>query len=339
MANMRMRFDFKPQHTVLTSSPNFPSTTDSTGSKCLYNCSCYCCLQGCCVATCCCCCCCSASFYSPTTPIQTDVKNFVRKPPFLSITVSTAHRWLVTVASILIGNIVLHKKGQSSICNPGKRVIVSSSSVSTSSTSISPTGQANASADIKLKEQHTHWQKHTSYDIANDQQLKTNNLCKMFCNNRKRQRRRRRRRRRPRRRPRRRHRSNRDTNHLGAASNRQREYQMENTQQDDIFQLSLKKDNALCFSLDSLKAMRTRNNLVSTDSTLRHCSKTKRNRANLVWLLIGLFWLEVKFINCNAVGSGSGYVSNLVAQRSCTLCQLEDHFYSNKVYLGNNISG
>ncbi|XP_034670463.1 inhibin beta chain [Drosophila subobscura] len=341
-----MRFVLEPQHSQSGRLINI--------NRCFYNCPCLCCRQGCCVIVVGCCCCCvninnscnkCSSRTSYCSPPLARKKACGPGGLVVSIVVGTIialARWTTAIATLISSCVLLELCGSGSCANnkpvPVPVTVPTAASATTSS-----------NTDAKLKSLYGH----SSYDITNDQQLKSKNLCKMFCNsrNRKRQRRRRRRRRR---------RSRHSHNGRRTSSNKQQQQQQHQTQQHEIIfrqRLTHSLSAETCASIDALKAINAtvsksnrlrstpaRNVRVSSlkaiisswpsanSSTIRHCSKIKRNRANLIWLLIGLVWFEVKLINCNAIGSSSSYVSNFVTHKGCTICHEESkaNFYSDK---------
>ncbi|KAH8391466.1 hypothetical protein KR215_011382, partial [Drosophila sulfurigaster] len=317
------------------------SSSCNSSSKCYFNCSCFCCRQGCCTVISCCCCycsselsinlCCSNLRHSSPTKLKPLHKKWNGSLSVIpAIVLSIIYHWLVQIIRILESVLLLHRKKKNPL---GVAIIRRLHSVwKTPSVSNSANPQC---LDLRkeLKEQCRHV--HICYDIANDQQLKSNNLCKMFCNNRKRQRRRKRRRRR------RRHNNN--NNNIGnskqtASHNRKRQQQPNKrcdircfqSKSPPNFSLSKATSENMSGSMSALSEFMyswtlSHSHEHSIDTLPRHCFKANRNRANFVWLLIGLFWLEVKLINCNTINVNSGgYVSNLaIVQKACTLCQLE----------------
>ncbi|XP_060661160.1 LOW QUALITY PROTEIN: inhibin beta chain [Drosophila nasuta] len=337
-----MVFDFVPQQLAPFGCRTATSSSCNISSKCYFNCSCFCCRQGCCTVISCCCCYCSSELSinlccsnlrrsSPTTlkPLHKKWNGSLSVIP--AIVLSIIYHWLVQIIRILESVLLLHRKKKNPL---GVAIIRRLHSVWKTSPSVSNSANPQC-LDLRkeLKEQCRHV--HMCYDIANDQQLKSNNLCKMFCNNRKRQRRRKRRRRR------RRHNNN--NNNIGnskqtASHNRKRQQQP--NKRCDIrccqsnmppnFSLSKATSENMPGSMSALSEFMyswtlSHSHVHSIDTLPRHCFKANRNRANFVWLLIGLFWLEVKLINCNTINVNSGgYVSNLaIVQKACTLCQLE----------------
>ncbi|TDG40809.1 hypothetical protein AWZ03_012771 [Drosophila navojoa] len=306
--------------------------------KCIYNCSCFCCRQGCCMVVCSCCTCNTfscTSYNNRNSSSNISLYRGVSLHPI--VVVSTACQSIVAALTLIIGYLTLFKVSYRALwskapTNPAAGSATTSNCTSTSSNS--------NNADSKLKEQYGHG--HASYDITNDQQLKTNNLCKMFFNNRKRQRSRRRRRRR------RRRRYNNNNSSRQTGSCKQQQYHDSSSDatclsiavwttigQDEVDSSSNSKSKP--YRAHAVGTAYAPTTTILSRWPSMNCSnsnsnsKAKRNRANLLWLLIGIFWLEVKLINCNSIASSNGYVSSIVAQKGCTLCQLEEGiFYSDK---------
>ncbi|KAH8342749.1 hypothetical protein KR084_005640 [Drosophila pseudotakahashii] len=336
-----MRFAFDPNQSQ--SEPPFK------GNRCFFNCQCLCCRQGCCVVVVRCCCCfsfnCCSSNGSRKSFLQPAVaRKKVPDPEVLGVSklmgaIFVLARWTTALATLLTSCILLDifsVLGQSDVSD-GSRASSRAVHVSVPTT---PNETSSSNTDSKLKL----FYGYTSYDINNDQQVKSNNLCRMLCSSRNRKRQRRRRRRR-----RRRHRRNRN------AVNDKRQPVQRKPQKylrtdrpmrrnESVFKQRLSLSEGVCQTLETnyrvdydtvtgikLLGQSERSVLVSplreiispwasTQGSIRNCSKIKRNRANLIWLLIGLVWFEVKLINCNGISSGNYYASNLESHKGCTLC-------------------
>ncbi|KAH8269785.1 hypothetical protein KR018_005518 [Drosophila ironensis] len=333
-----MKFAFEPHQSK--------SRHLSKSNRCFYNCQCLCCLQGCCVVTIDCCCCCFNScnipsnkgFSQPQPPLRKKVPDseYVGMSKLIG-TILVLARWVTALATLLSSCIILDPgtgMGQSAVSGANRP------SNKTVTVSVSSSANAvNNNTDAKLKSLYGY----TSYELSNDQQLKSNNLSKMFCNsrNRKRQRKRRRRRRRRRRRYRNmvinklRH-----IDHQRPRKQKQKQLRTKLQMPNKFFQHNFIFGEGTCHSatlfkenygtasgLSQLQGSTIRSGKVSslknfftTHISIRSCSKVKRNRTNLIWLLIGLVWFEVKLINCNGISSSNYYVSNVLAHRGCTLC-------------------
>ncbi|XP_041674480.1 inhibin beta chain isoform X2 [Drosophila eugracilis] len=332
-----MRFAFDPNQ----------SEEPFKGNRCFFNCQCLCCRQGCCVVVVkCCCCfsfnCCSnisgsrKSFLQPALARKKVLETEVVSITKLMGAVVVLARWATALATILTRCIlqdIFSVLGQF-VISDGSR---SSSRPVHVSAPTTPNEPSSSNAVKKLKI----FYGYTSYEINNDQQMKSNNLCTILCNshNRKRQRRKRRRRRRRRRR----HRNM--AKRQQAQRTTQKKSQIDKLVQrnDQVYQQRLRLSDDTCQSLEAnfkvsqgkvseekLVCQSERSVLVSplreiispwssTQGSMRNCSKNKRNRANLIWLLIGLVWFEVKLINCNGISSNY-YASNLETHKGCTLC-------------------
>ncbi|XP_017126039.1 inhibin beta chain isoform X1 [Drosophila elegans] len=331
-----MRFAFDPHQPQ--SEPPFK------GHKCFFNCQCLCCRQGCCVVVVKCCCCysfnCCNSYGSRKAFLQPALaRKKVSDPEVLSVSmlvgaILVLARWATALATLLTSCIlldifsVLGQSGMPDGSRASRAVHVSMAST--------PSETSSSSTDAKLK----CFYGYTSYDINNDQQLKSNSLCRMLCNSRTRKRQRGKRRRRRRRRRR----------HRNTASDKRQQVQrkpqkhLRTSQQvpqnqsvflqglglSDTFETNVRVNYD---AVPGVKLMSQSEKSVlvsplremispwsSTQSSMRSCSKIKRNRANLIWLLIGLVWFEVKLINCDGIGSSNYYASNLESHKGCTLC-------------------
>ncbi|XP_068154253.1 inhibin beta chain [Drosophila tropicalis] len=302
-----MRFDFEQQQ-----APSLPSA-----SRCFYNCPCFCCRQGCCVVVVGCCSClslnCSTGSSSSTSSRASHCPPLMarKKVPvpllgwFMGIskllgTAAAFARWTTALATLLTSCIILELDGGIQQSTP--------SDSRSNNKPVSVTVPTTATTKLKVQMLYGH----VSYDIANNQQLKSNNLCKMFCNSRKRQR---------------------QCPTLKAFKFKVINDTDQGSELSPVWMRST-ADPDVDVRVSSLKDLVSSWPVSTNGTTIRHCAKNKRNRANLVWLLIGLVWLEVKLINCNAIGSGggSGYISNIVAHRGCTMCHEEGkgNFYSDK---------
>ncbi|XP_016991139.1 inhibin beta chain isoform X2 [Drosophila rhopaloa] len=339
-----MRFAFDPHQSQ--SEPSFKA------NKCFFNCQCICCRQGCCVVVVKCCCCssfnCCGSNGSRKAFLQPALaRKKVPDPDISSVSklmgaILVLARWATALATLLTSCILLDifpVLGQSNVSDgsgaSGRAVHVS--------VPTAPNETPNSNTDAKLK----FFYGFTSYEVNNDQQVQSNSLCRMLCNsqNRKRQRRKRRRRRRRRRR----HRNAVSDKRLQVPRRSQKHIRSDQQVQKNkiVFQQSLSLSDGTCQSLETkfrakydaipggnLTGQTERSVLVSplreiispwssTQNSMRNCSKNKRNRANLIWLLIGLVWFEVKLINCNGISSSNYYASNLETHKGCTLCHEE----------------
>ncbi|XP_044316570.1 inhibin beta chain isoform X4 [Drosophila rhopaloa] len=350
-----MRFAFDPHQSQ--SEPSFKA------NKCFFNCQCICCRQGCCVVVVKCCCCssfnCCGSNGSRKAFLQPALaRKKVPDPDISSVSklmgaILVLARWATALATLLTSCILLDifpVLGQSNVSDgsgaSGRAVHVS--------VPTAPNETPNSNTDAKLK----FFYGFTSYEVNNDQQVQSNSLCRMLCNsqNRKRQRRKRRRRRRRRRR----HRNAVSDKRLQVPRRSQKHIRSDQQVQKNkiVFQQSLSLSDGTCQSLETkfrakydaipggnLTGQTERSVLVSplreiispwssTQNSMRNCSKNKRNRANLIWLLIGLVWFEVKLINCNGISSSNYYASNLETHKGCTLCHEEGklNIYNDKVF-------
>ncbi|XP_026839275.1 inhibin beta chain isoform X2 [Drosophila erecta] len=315
-----MRFAFDSNH----SQPEAPFKNN----RCFFNCQCICCRQGCCVVVVKCCCC-----YSFNCCNSLGSRKLFSQPAVMLLA-----RWLTALATLLTSCILLDifsVPGQSGVAD---RSQASSRTVHVSVSS-TPNGTPSSTSEAKLKL----FYGYTSYDIDNDQQVKSNNLCKVFCKSRNRNRERRRRRRRRHRR--RRHRYTYTKRHH-MQRKPQKYLRTDHLMQSNVsgFEQRLNFNDGKCQSLETNYGTNydlvhggkplgqsERSLLVSPlkeieapwpsiQGSMRNCSKIKRNRANLIWLLIGLVWFEVKLINCNGISSSNYYTSNLETHKGCTLC-------------------
>ncbi|XP_032579800.1 inhibin beta chain isoform X3 [Drosophila sechellia] len=320
-----MRFAFDSNHSQ--------SEASFKGSRCFFNCQCICCRQGCCVVVVkCCCCfnlnCCNSLGSRKSFPQSAAMRKKVsdlevlRVSRFVAVILVLA-RWVTAVATLLTSCILLDI-----FSVPGQSGVADRSQASSRTVHVSvpttPNETPSSNSETKLKLLYGY----TSYDINNDQQVKSNNLYRVLCRsrNRKRQRRRRRRNRR-----RRRHRYTKRLHHVMQSNM-------------SGFEQRLSFSDGKCQSLETnygtnydlihgrkLFSQSERSLLVyplreieapwpAIHGSMRNCSKIKRNRANLIWLLIGLVWFEVKLINCNGISSSNYYASNLESHKGCTLC-------------------
>ncbi|KAH8292608.1 hypothetical protein KR054_005532 [Drosophila jambulina] len=324
---MRQASETRPQ------SPG-KETIRNTNNKCFYNCQCLCCRQGCCViVTNCCCCynitCCSASNFQNTSQ---DVARRKDSDPLhdrwgVSTLILLVARWTTAFVTLLTSCILLDiRSSNGNNRERSQQVSVTASSVPTTVIEASSAISGNTNT-VALR---------YFYDITNDQQLRSNYLCKMLCHGRKSKRERRKRRRRRRRRRRYRH----------VAKNKQWQH-INNKKQQLIISRSNKsifqQRPSLCQSFETLKASyvgttprNVRDSTLKDLLSMRNCSKiNKRNRANLIWLIIGLVWFEVKLINCIGISSTNFYASNLESHKGCTLCHeaggdTKDSIYNDK---------
>ncbi|XP_033168271.1 inhibin beta chain isoform X3 [Drosophila mauritiana] len=320
-----MRFAFDSNHSQ--------SEASFKGSRCFFNCQCICCRQGCCVVVVkCCCCfnlnCCNSLGSRKSFPQSAAMRKKVsdlevlRVSRFVAVILVLA-RWVTAVATLLTSCILLDI-----FSVPGQSGVADRSQASSRTVHVSvpttPNETPSSNSETKLKLLYGY----TSYDINNDQQVKSNNLYRVLCRsrNRKRQRRRRRRNRR-----RRRHRYTKRLHHVMQSNM-------------SGFEQRLSFSDGKCQSLETnygtnyalvhgrkLFSQSERSLLVyplreieapwpAIHGSMRNCSKIKRNRANLIWLLIGLVWFEVKLINCNGISSSNYYATNLESHKGCTLC-------------------
>ncbi|XP_039496412.1 inhibin beta chain isoform X1 [Drosophila santomea] len=316
------------------------------GNKCFFNCQCICCRQGCCVVVVkCCCCyslnCCNSLGSRKSFPQPAVMRKKVSDTEVLSVSKLVAvilvlARWVTALATLLTSCILLDI-----FSLPGQSGVADRSQASSRTVHVSvpttPNGTPSSTSEAKLKL----FYGYTSYDINNDQQVKSNNLCRVLCRSRNRKRQRRRRRRR-------RHRRRRHiyTKHHQMQRKQQKYLRTDHLMQSNVsnFEQRLNFNDGKCHSLETNYG--TNYDLVhrgkpfgqsersflmsplreieapwpSSQGSVRNCSKIKRNRANLIWLLIGLVWFEVKLINCNGISSSNYYASNLETHKGCTLC-------------------
>ncbi|XP_043947191.1 inhibin beta chain isoform X2 [Drosophila biarmipes] len=320
------------------------SDTLFKGNRCFFNCQCLCCRQGCCVVVVKCCCCLSfnccigngsrKAFLQPAATRKKVPDPEVSRVSKIVGAILVLARWATTLLTSCILLDIFSVLGQPGVSD-GNRTSSRAVHVPIPTT---PNETTSSTSDLKLKLIYGY----TSFEINNDQQVKSNNLCRMLCSSRNSKRQRRRRRRRRRRRHRNRHAvcdkrqqvQRKPQKHLWA------DQRMNNNE--GVFQLG--PSDGTCQASETnyrvnydtvpevkLLARSERSVLVSplkeiispwssTQSSIRNCSKIKRNKANLVWLLIGLVWFEVKLINCNGISSGNYFASNLETHKGCTLC-------------------
>ncbi|XP_070138467.1 inhibin beta chain isoform X2 [Drosophila bipectinata] len=330
------------------------------GNRCFYNCQCICCRQGCCVVFIDSCCCCfnfnSCNCYGGRTKLShTQQLASIKVPGTKSFGFSNLMaiflvlvRWVTALTTLLSSCILLDSgAGLSPSGISGER----RPSNKTISVAISNAATANNNSIFKLRSLHS-W--YSLCELTNDEQLKSKNFHKMFCNNRniRRQRRRKRRRRRRRRRY--------TKTVFNKQLNIQRHQKLQEKlhiehvelQHDTIFQQRLSFGEATCSTfkifkvnyklvsgvrqlyVPTTKAVKVSplKYFLSTNISMRSCSKNKRNRCNLIWLLIGLVWFEIKLINCNGISSSNYFVSNSVNHKGCAFCHEggKTHIYNNK---------
>ncbi|XP_039233049.1 inhibin beta chain isoform X4 [Drosophila yakuba] len=330
------------------------------GYKCFFNCQCICCRQGCCVVVVkCCCCyslnCCNSLGSRKSFPQPAVMRKKVSDTEVLSVSKLVAvilvlARWVTALATLLTSCILLDI-----FSLPGQSGVADRSQASSRTVHVSvpttPNGTPSSTSEAKLKL----FYGYTSYDINNDQQVKSNNLCRVLCRSRNRKRQRRRRRRR-------RHRRRRHiyTKHHQMQRKQQKYLRTDHLMQSNVsnFEQRLNFNDGKCHSLETNYGTNydlvhrgkpfgqsERSFLVSplreieapwpsSQGSVRNCSKIKRNRANLIWLLIGLVWFEVKLINCNGISSSNYYASNLETHKGCTLCHDsgKPNIYTDKVF-------